>query len=90
MKAGCWFNLTLSVTGSQNGYLPDSAEAWSKGLVVKGDLPLFLRREILRPPWGLMLKKCMAMLKSDRECVSGHTCMFQQKSGNQVINEQRG
>ena len=37
----------LSVTGSQNGYLPDSAEAWLKGLVVKrGFATLLTKRDI--------------------------------------------
>ena len=89
-KLGAWFNLTLSVTGSQNGYLPDSAEAWSKGLVVKkGFVTLLTKRDI------------EAALGIDAEEMHGHAQVWpwmclrshlyvQRKSGNQVINERRG
>ena len=43
----------LSVTGSQNSYLPDSAEACSKGLVVKRGFATLLRKRDIEAALGI-------------------------------------
>ena len=89
-KLGAWFNLTLSVTGSQNGYLPDSAEAWLKGLLVNRGFATLLRKRDIE-----------AALEIDADGMHGHAQVWpwmcfrshlyvQRKFSNQVINEQRG